>query len=253
MVDFNNPTYRFSLVDFEKCPKGISGIYKITNNINNKSYIGQGVNIRNRVLYHVRCSNSGSKLKIHAAIRKHKIDNFTVEILCIVNIFNRDNFIIVKELNVLECLYIEVFNSFGGGYNSTPGGDSGRLGYKHTEETILKMKNSSRGRTPLIAKMRMNEVFGYDVIDKVFYNAESVSEMSRKTKVNGRSIDYICKKQNGRFISGKNRFIFSFTKDDLNNMIIFYESGEWHKKRFENRSRIGKLNKGKTFKKRDRF
>lgn len=253
MIDFCNPTYRFSLVDFEKCPKRISGIYRIINNINNKSYIGQGVNIRNRILSHVNCSINNSKLKIHAAIRKHKIDNFTVEILCVLNIFNRDNLTVAKELNVLECLYIEVFSSFKLGYNSTPGGDSGRLGYKHTEETILKMKNSSKGRTPHAAKMRMNKVFGYDVIDKIFYDAESVSEMSRKTKVHGRSIDYICKKKNGRFISGKNRFIFSFTKDDLSNMITFYESGEWHKRRFETRSRIGKLNKGKKFKKRDRL
>lgn len=55
MVDFekriiNSDKFRFPLNDIEKYPKGISGIYKITNNINGKSYIGQSVDIINRLL-----------------------------------------------------------------------------------------------------------------------------------------------------------------------------------------------------------
>ena len=40
-----------------------------------------------------------------------------------------------SDLDVLEVLYIETYNSYGKtGYNQTKGGDGGILGYKFTDE-----------------------------------------------------------------------------------------------------------------------
>lgn len=54
------------------------GIYKITNNINNKIYIGQSVHIKRRWAEH--CKPSSDSL-ISKAIKKYGKDNFTFEII----------------------------------------------------------------------------------------------------------------------------------------------------------------------------
>ena len=50
------------------------GIYKITNNINNKVYIGQSVNILARWQQHKQANDN---LPIHLAIQKYGINNLS--------------------------------------------------------------------------------------------------------------------------------------------------------------------------------
>lgn len=50
------------------------GIYKFTNKINNKSYIGQSVCIEKRYQQHLH-SASKSKLPFHLALNKYGINN----------------------------------------------------------------------------------------------------------------------------------------------------------------------------------
>lgn len=56
----------------------ICGIYRITNKINGKSYIGQSVNIKNRWYVHKATKDD---YPIHRAIRKYGKNNFSWEIL----------------------------------------------------------------------------------------------------------------------------------------------------------------------------
>ena len=42
------------MISHKNIPK-TSGIYKITNTINNKCYIGQAINLKNRIKGHMRC------------------------------------------------------------------------------------------------------------------------------------------------------------------------------------------------------
>ena len=89
------------------------GIYKITNKLNNKCYIGQSRNIEQRFRDHRKQCNVG-KRTISTAIHKYGVDNFSFEILQECN---------VEELNTLEIKYIEEYESYGEkGYNMTPGG-----------------------------------------------------------------------------------------------------------------------------------
>ncbi|MGL5086838.1 MAG: GIY-YIG nuclease family protein [Clostridium sp.] len=110
-----------------------SGIYRIYNTINNKSYIGQSKNIKKRILYHHvydfnNPNNSCYENKFYQAIRKYGLDNFEVEILVLCD---------QKELNQNEIELIDKYNSFKDGYNSTVGGQS--LSEKiHCFETELK-------------------------------------------------------------------------------------------------------------------
>lgn len=98
------------------------GIYKITNLINNKIYIGQSVNIERRIGAHFNYAFSkGAKeynTPIHNAIRLYGKENFKWEILkeCT-----------EEELDDLEIYYIDLYNSTDRniGYNLTTGGSGG--------------------------------------------------------------------------------------------------------------------------------
>lgn len=94
------------------------GIYRFLNKINNKSYIGQSVNIEQRYKDHVsRAFNSKSdeyNSLIHKAIRKYGLNNFSFEILEECK---------KEELNEKEKFWIKQYNSFDNGYNLTTGGN----------------------------------------------------------------------------------------------------------------------------------
>lgn len=246
MIDFSKKILnsdKFPLSEHANVPRGIHGIYKIENKSNGNIYIGQSVDIRHRLFNHIlKFKNKNKKCRLHAALIKYGIENFDVSIICILNIENRSKESIKKELNIIECMYIDIFDSFSNGYNATQGGDSGRLGYKHTESTIAKMKASAKGRAPIQAVLSMKKVFGRDIINNIDYIADSISEMGRKTNVHSRNIGYICNNYKGRFIADK-RFIFSFSKGDLENRFNYIISGARDIDLFNKRSSVGKKRK----------
>lgn len=94
------------------------GIYKITNLISKKVYIGQSVDINYRFNNHKSESfnpkSNAYNTAIHRAIRKYGIENFSFEVIeeC------------TKELlSEREIYWIAYYNSYGDGYNLTPGGE----------------------------------------------------------------------------------------------------------------------------------
>lgn len=99
------------------------GIYKITNKINNKIYIGQSNNIKRRWSEHKKhFKNYNNNILLYKAFNKYGIDNFKFEIL---ELCSED------ELNNLEKYYIEFYNSCvksknGWGYNMTYGGNDNK-------------------------------------------------------------------------------------------------------------------------------
>lgn len=94
------------------------GIYKYTNRINQKSYIGQSVQIEVRKKQHVQASYNKNHVNyysnFHKAIRDFGIENFDFEILEQCN---------KEQLNEREVYWIKYHNSYKDGYNMTPGGD----------------------------------------------------------------------------------------------------------------------------------
>ena len=93
--------------------KGI--IYKITNKVNNKSYIGQTrYTIEFRWKQH---QHKKDNTYFHNAIHKYGVENFNIEILEECDI---------KDLNSKEIFYIAKYDTFNNGYNLTIGGDGNR-------------------------------------------------------------------------------------------------------------------------------
>ena len=140
-------------------------IYKITNLINSKLYVGQSSkNINESESYY------GSGKIIKRSIEKYGIENFKKEILC-----KCDS---KEELDTKEIYWIEKLNSMIPiGYNLTNGG-GGVVGYKHTDEAIIKMSKAS-------TEMWTSQ----DYLDKILptRNAHWTDErkLSRSTRMSG--------------------------------------------------------------------
>ena len=113
------------------------GIYKITNLINGKSYIGQSVNIEKRMYTHFWAAYKENlpcyNYHIYQAIRKYGKDNFKAEIL--VTISEEE----IKLLNDLERNFIKQYDSYHNGYNMNEGGNSANQNC-HSGENNAKAK-----------------------------------------------------------------------------------------------------------------
>lgn len=96
-------------------------IYKITNKINGKVYIGQTVkSLKERFQRH--CQSTSSKDKYHLnmvikkAIKKYGKENFTIELIEEVE---------TTRLDEREVYWISFYDSYNNGYNCTLGGQNG--------------------------------------------------------------------------------------------------------------------------------
>ena len=101
----------------------MKGIYKITNNINNKSYIGKSSDIEERWNYHISRYNQEKEWDkpLYRAFRKYGIENFSFEILEILE--NEYD----ELANQREKYWIAFYQTYGAtGYNGTQGGDGGQ-------------------------------------------------------------------------------------------------------------------------------
>lgn len=132
----------------------LCGVYKITNIINWKVYIGQSINMINRWKDHIHALNrNDSKCALlQRAWNKYGQENFSFEILELCT---------EEQLDEIEIKYIEMYDAFNPekGYNIEPGGNKNKhlseetkqrlreshLGKRHTEETKHKMSESRAG------------------------------------------------------------------------------------------------------------
>jgi len=127
----------------------LSSIYKITNLINGKHYIGFTTDPDERWYNHQKCSALDKKnTHLYNAIKKYGIENFVFEI--IYQSLDQDH-----THKIMETFFIKEYDSFDNGYNMTMGGD-GSLGRKDSPETKLKKSLSKLGkkRPPLTQEQK---------------------------------------------------------------------------------------------------
>lgn len=151
-------------------------IYKITNTENGKLYVGKtasDMNDRyNTHIYEAKTSRTNSVL--HKAIRKYGTDSFTIELIeeCANNIISER-----------EIYWIRMLNSqIPFGYNMTSGGE-GVPGYKHTDETKVRLSqlNSGRKRSPEVVEIIRRTHLG-KVVSEETRNKLSEGRKGRFTK-----------------------------------------------------------------------
>ena len=107
-------------------------IYKITNTVNSKAYVGYSSNISKRWDDHK--NGYGSKL-VYDAIQKYGLDNFTFEVIAEDTVDNEDK-------------YIQEHNTMApNGYNLVEGGGlpPTKKGWKPLAETLAKRSASLKG------------------------------------------------------------------------------------------------------------
>lgn len=114
-------------------------IYRITNLVNDKIYIGQTIQSLNRRLQKHFNSKSDCP-KLVKAFNKYGKENFIIELLM-------GNIQTPEETDFWEQYWIKVYDSIKTGYNISVGGKSGWLGHHHTDESKHKIGLKSLGRT----------------------------------------------------------------------------------------------------------
>lgn len=92
------------------------GIYKITNLLNQKCYIGQSINIKQRWKQH-RANSQVRDEALYLAIQKYGIENFSFEVIEECK---------EEELDLKEQYYINYYDSYNNGYNMTLGGQNNK-------------------------------------------------------------------------------------------------------------------------------
>jgi group I intron endonuclease len=111
-------------------------IYKATNNLNNKSYIGYDSSWPRRKYIHLWESRTKSKdVVFHQALKRYSPEAFRWEILY-------ESSDVDFTLNIMEGYFIRLHNSHystGQGYNMSFGGE-GQVGFKHSTETLERFK-----------------------------------------------------------------------------------------------------------------
>ena len=118
-------------------------IYKFTNLINQKVYIGQTrQKLEIRYNQHI---NAKDNCPIHLAIKKHGIDNFKFEVIEELDLEKED---LIEKLNTLEIEYIKKYDSLcPNGYNVKEGGNVSRSNLHYEEYVSAIYRNE-----PVIAK-----------------------------------------------------------------------------------------------------
>lgn len=126
----------------------MTGIYKITNKINNKSYIGQSIHIERRFYEHQHESYWDDSKILYQAFRKYGLNNFTFEVIeeCA-----------PEDLNIKEQYWINFYHSYPNGYNMTCGGET-NYGENHPKHKLT--ENDIKDiRTRYAKKERKKEVY----------------------------------------------------------------------------------------------
>lgn len=185
-------------------------IYKITNKINNKIYIGQTYNktIYDRFNRHIKEANANSKSYIDRAINKYGKDNFICELI--------DTAKTLQELNQKEIYWIDYYNSTNKniGYNLTPGGDGGNTYLCKSDKEMELIKNKISKANKGINNGQSKQIKAYNVNTKEIIHFDTLHDACM----------YFNHKQKGTFITycnhkaiclWRNEWTFAYENDNF--------------------------------------
>lgn len=177
----------------------IGVIYKWTNKINGKSYIGQTIDEEGRKKGHI---NGRYKCYFHDAIKKYGVENFNYEVI---------ERIEESKLSEREIYWIEYYNTYNNGYNLTLGGE-GTRGFSHgfTEEQKKKMSESHKGQ--IAWNKGKHGIYSEETRKKI-------SEASKKHKHTSEAKEKISKKLKGRPSPNKGKITSEETKQKISKSV----------------------------------
>lgn len=166
-------------------------IYKITNKINSKSYIGLTTcTVEERWLSHIYDNNKHLDRPLYRAFKKYGVENFTIEVI--------EEDIPLFLLKQKERMCIKAFNTFKKGYNATLGGDGKLTIYNKyeiyqwykTNRTATKTSTAEKFGISIKSVSLILKSYGFD--DKRDCRAEQIERL--RMPVNKLSLEgkYLC-------------------------------------------------------------
>jgi len=176
--------------------KKIPGIYKITNNLNGKVYIGSSVSILNRIAKHKQLllDNKHFNKHLQSSFNMHGANNFSFDILEKLDVIDKD---LLKEREEYNILFFKS-NEKDFGYNSRIICDT-NLGKKYTEEQIENLRKSHLGirqTKESIEKIRetlYKEVYKIGEDKKIICKYKSLIDAGEKNNIHRQSISSCCR------------------------------------------------------------
>lgn len=106
-------------------------IYKITNKVNGKFYIGKTIKSAEERFQKHRYNHQNQNTHLYKSMRKHGFDHFNIEVIEEVD----------GDINERECYWIEHLNPH---YNMTSGGEGGDTSNSPNFKKAMKKMHSSR-------------------------------------------------------------------------------------------------------------
>lgn len=163
-------------------------IYKITSLKSSKAYIGlTSFSVDRRWTQHKSAAKRDSQFHFHKAIRKYGADDFVVEVL-------REQLFTIEEAEEFEKYYINKFDTYKNGYNSTLGGLGKPDSVKHYTKNKKKKKKSSKPRKSTAEVVKMTSPDGtiftgtrQELADMIGVSRQNVSRVFRgeRTHIHG--------------------------------------------------------------------
>lgn len=161
-------------------------IYKYTSP-SGKVYIGQTINEKERRTKFLNQDADYAGPKINAARQKYGVNNFEYVVL-----FKVESFIKSEVLEILdqkEVQYIEMFDSFYNGYNSTKGG--GNM-YERSEETCKKLSESVTNYYKTHESAVARPVLQYSIFGDFIREWKSAREAALELNLEANNITIVC-------------------------------------------------------------
>lgn len=153
-------------------------IYKITNQLNNKVYIGQtNRTIQDRWNQHIADSKRLDKQTyLYKAFNKYGIKNFIIEEIIEAS---------PDKLNELEIYYIKQYDSYNNGYNMTLGGDTHCI---YDANYIQQLWDSGKSKIEIMELTGISPHQFWEIM-KTYYNYSQKESLKRSNKRIQKPID----------------------------------------------------------------
>jgi len=188
-------------------------IYKATNKTNGKIYIGQTtLSLEKRQRQHMRdaSKHNDMNIKFWNALLKYGIERFEWEIV------GKHNSL--DELNEAEKFFIQKYDSFKNGYNSTEGGE-GMLGRRGELAPMYGKQHSKKSREKMSKSRSGPKHFRYGK----HLSKEHKNKLSKSKK--GTKVSEITKRKISKRLSGKNNSMYGRKHKESTKRKIGYANG----------------------------